>query len=464
MNLILLSLVIVSALPFIFSWRLYGAICLFIGFLQDPLRKIIPEQPVIISVLVAVFFVLAFLSVLVKKRGLQPVSLFSGQGSLRTIISLMIGIVILQSVLAFARTNSVNIVVAGLLNYLSPLVAVWLGANYFKRILDFDRVVLIYVCFVFLVCISVILSYLGINTSLFDSVGGDLEITATYVEGGILISHAGLMRTGEIAAWHMMTGAIAVFMMTVLKVGKQKWPSFYLILLPLFSIGIILTGRRKTFTGLILFISIYILISLWLKRKKGIKKIISSLITLGSIFVISQFIFKPKLFSDYLQRVQSLGNLNEIQDRVSVLGFTTILWAIQSVGIWGRGAGMTTQAAQGVVSGAGEGGLGKITFELGLPGLILFLFLIGNLGLYTAFILKQIKYHFPQHLPWVVVFVSFVIVNLFLYLIASQVYNDPFILIILGTCFGFFLSIPRLLATEIHLLPPINENETYAYS
>jgi hypothetical protein len=95
-----------------------------------------------------------------------------------------------------------------------------------------------------------------------------------------------------------------------------------------------------------------------------------------------------------------------------------------------------------------ESGLGKIIVELGLPGIII----IGMLALY---IFQAIRRNFSllKYLPTttsilLMGLLAFSLANIPFYLAASQVYSDPYILIILSLCFGSSLAVPSLLASN----------------
>ena len=63
-------------------------------------------------------------------------------------------------------------------------------------------------------------------------------------------------------------------------------------------------------------------------------------------------------------------------ERFVEIGIAPIMWAYDRFGLFGAGLGVGTQGTQyfggdaEIGAGAAEGGLGKITLELGIPGLL----------------------------------------------------------------------------------------------
>ena len=94
----------------------------------------------------------------------------------------------------------------------------------------------------------------------------------------------------------------------------------------------------------------------------------------------------------------------------------------------------------------GESGSGKIIAELGLPGLVVIsvIFILLSRSLWQNYnLMKSLP---PQFCSIYIGLMAFSIANLPIFLTASQVYGDPFVLIILTLCLGSSLSLPALLS------------------
>jgi hypothetical protein len=106
------------------------------------------------------------------------------------------------------------------------------------------------------------------------------------------------------------------------------------------------------------------------------------------------------------------------------------------------------------IGGAAEGGLGKITLELGIPGL----FLMGWFGISVFRQLWRIMRAASRHSLRVARLsfglFSFLVANLAGFSVATQAYGDLFVLLILSWMLGFLLAVPVLLEREVRARQP----------
>ena len=114
----------------------------------------------------------------------------------------------------------------------------------------------------------------------------------------------------------------------------------------------------------------------------------------------------------------------------------------------GLGAGAGSQGTQyaGVdvsktVGGSAESGMGKIMVEMGVPGILAAITL---LVLVSRRILKNMKWvakMSTQHLIHQISFTAFMFANVMTFTVATGIYGDLFILILIGTVGGFIVQI-----------------------
>ena len=101
------------------------------------------------------------------------------------------------------------------------------------------------------------------------------------------------------------------------------------------------------------------------------------------------------------------------------------------------------------MSGAAEGGLGKITLELGVPGL----FAVGWIAIlvlrYLWKILRIASRHSRRMARLSFALFSFLVANIAGFSVATQAYGDLFILLILSWVLGFLLAVPMLVEREM---------------
>jgi hypothetical protein len=144
---------------------------------------------------------------------------------------------------------------------------------------------------------------------------------------------------------------------------------------------------------------------------------------------------------------------NDVTERVSLMTLESFQYVIAQNGILGSGAGTGSQGTQqfgggaNIVGGAAEGGLAKVLAELGIPGLLLLLWLVVSLGRYMWAIAKDLAQanDVDASLGKLVFGLeAFLITNGFVYIIAHQVFGDPFVLIVLGFFIGFVMAMPKM--------------------
>ena len=101
------------------------------------------------------------------------------------------------------------------------------------------------------------------------------------------------------------------------------------------------------------------------------------------------------------------------------------------------------------MAGAAEGGLGKITLELGIPGL----FVMGWLAISVfrqLWRIMRVASRYSRRIARIsFALFSFLVANVAGFSVATQAYGDLFILLILSWTLGFLLSVPVLVEREM---------------
>jgi hypothetical protein len=445
--------IIAMALSFA-NWRVGVLICLIVGFLQDPLRKLVPGEPVVFTVLVGAPLLATVLGAHLRNVHLSFRPLHSWSKVLRKPLNWFILLVIIQSGAAVIKTGSPIVGAIGALSYFAPLPAILLGYQYSRNQRDIVKVIKVYLIVGVLMALTVYLSYAGFEWTILKQVGSGLFIYS--MERGRLNLYSGFLRSPEIAAWHAATAgcllmlmSLAVFRNTILKIVSGA--------LALALTGaILLTGRRKFLVELVLFVAIFALLLIWFRRSVIKSAVLSksALLLAGGLVVGSMgymFVTPDETATDirpYYERGVSVRN--DMTDRVSLMTLGSFQYVIQQNGILGSGAGTGSQGVQhfgGASTGlAAEGGLSKVLAELGVPGFVLLLWLVIGLGRYLWSIL---------HMPFeraldpglsklIFGLVALLATNAVVFVIAHQVFGDPFVLILLGFFLGFVMATPKI--------------------
>ena len=447
-------LVVVGLLFSFQDWRRGMLLCLVAGFLAGPARKIIPGQPVYMVVLVGVFVAAVTAGFLVKHGRFRIRHLGSLYEALKIPAGFFFGWLFFEAVISLVRYHNPMLVGIGLLSYLAPLPA-FLLAYYFglneRRIVYFIK---FYVLSAILMLSGIYLSYSGFDWDVLKEIGTGIKI---YIPGGILDAYPGFFRSTEIAAWH---AAAAICLILVLRIsGLLRWPRLIVAaLLLILLVAGFLTGRRKMLMEVVIFVCLYGLLLTWFKKSGGriavIALLMAGLLGVAGLFGLDESPSAERL-NPYLYRGKTV--FGDAESRFKQLGLESVNWAIQGYGVWGGGLGVASQGGQhfggGAVrfGGAGEGGLGKITAELGVPGLVFSLWLLLSLFHYLfrmVHVLSTIKNQLV--FLWYGL-IAFLAANIPVFIVATQVFGDLFVLLLLGWIFGFTMAVYRVIIAREQL-------------
>jgi len=438
----LLALVIAAQ-----NWRHALLLVIVLGFAQDAIRKIVPGEPVAVIMLSSLMVAVAVLIAITRVGMINLRPLTQGDRTTQIVLNAFIALVFVQAVMSFVRYKSIVIPAIGVLSYLSPIPAIWLIYRYVRNMDDYARFIRLYAICGLVIALSLVAEKAGVQSILFEEVGEGLVIYDRQV--GILEAYNGFMRSPEVAAWHL--GATAAFLIVLAVAFKRttlRWVT------PALVIGLLtvatFTGRRKVLIMVAAFAAIYFLLLMYYRQRTGVRAMVVS-IAAGGLLMIGSLVMAPEdsAVDPYVGRGKTV--FREAADRFEKLGLGSIAGAVRAAGPWGLGAGSVSQGTQhfGGVSGSArynaEGGLGKITVELGIPGLLLAmlsaLLVMRSLRRSLAVVAKAD----PELLRLNLGLLAFAAGNVPVFAGAAQIYGDPFVLFMLGSCLGFVLAGPRLI-------------------
>src|SRR5688500_8215419 len=103
MILLLIGIAAISVMASVMNWRHGLFLCVVAGFVQDPLRKITPGQPVVLVVFVAFVFAASIVGAFARGQRLAGSQLVRWFPSLRNPMSCFAVLVLLQSVATLYR-------------------------------------------------------------------------------------------------------------------------------------------------------------------------------------------------------------------------------------------------------------------------------------------------------------------------------------------------------------------------
>ncbi|GMU65506.1 MAG: hypothetical protein AMXMBFR36_17800 [Acidobacteriota bacterium] len=439
-----LGLVAVSVMIGVLDWRRGVLLCVPIGFLADPIRKLAPGQSVIWVITVAICFVACLLGAVLRGEPSRFRGILNYYAELRAPVALFAAIVVAQSVATLMRLGSPILAGLGFLSYLSPLLALLLACRFCSERDAFARWRRLYISGGVVVAIAVGLQFSGVESALFKSIGVDI----VYGTSGVVRMMCGIMRSSEIAGFHLATALCLVLVAVVIAETRTRRSVAAFVAALLFS-ALLLTGRRKMLGEVGLFVVFFG--ALLARHRGGLSKGFQAAILIGVVGLLGlQLTSRNReiVVIPYLERgVTILAESADRLEHMTIRQFGTIL---ERNGILGSGAGTGAQGAQyfgggaELVGSAAEGGLGKILAELGVPGMLA----LGWLAAAFAKVLRRLASG-ARSLPFgeavrVYGLVSIVPANLAVFVTAHQVYGDPFVLIVLGWLTGAALASPSI--------------------
>lgn len=459
-------LLLFGALIAFFDWRKGLPICILTALLQDPMRKLAPDQPVYFVLFAGIVFAAAWAGAYFSRIRLGPAVIPDWGRYLRRPFALFVAVIVLQGVHSLVRWGSPPMTGIGLLSYMLPVPAVMLAYQFAARgggLADARRLMLFYLMLAALWLASIYLEYLGFESPMLGEVGAGVVV---YDVGMILKGYAGLFRATEIAGWH--TGTAACFLVILIwgrKLSPLKMALIMLAVALLIGVGL-LTGRRKLLVQLVIFASVYVFLVAWFRSnaaRLAVAALAAGFIAYVSIIGLMDADPGEKAFDShgvrvtaderylaYMLRGQSV--IDDVGERFDQLGIQPVFWAVGAFGWFGAGLGTGSQGTQYVAGteninrGAAEGGLGKITMELGVPGLLVALWLVVAFVRHVWRQLGGVARISPLHANFAFGLVAFLAANAAAFAVATQAFGDLFILLTLGWAMGFLLAVPVMAA------------------
>jgi hypothetical protein len=454
-----ISLLVIPFLWAFANWRLGLLLCLATAILQDPLRKLTPDQPVLFVVFVGVVFGGAYLGALARGIPLSPHSMLRRNQQLVMPLSLLGLLIVVQAFNSYVRFSNPMITLTGLLTYGLPLFSTAFAYQLASRRGEFriNQFLAWYVVCIAVALTTVYLEFAGYDYPVLGQVGKKLIVYDQYTGLG-LYSLSGSFRASEIAAWHAMTAASFVLLINTQRATVMRLLAAIAVAALLIGLGV-LTGRRKIVVEFATFVSTYFI--LWIIFKKGSGKL--AIIACISTALIGYGWLAAELredvsvqngaelsgYSGYIHRSQDI--FQAVPSRFVELGIAPLMWAYDSYGFFGAGLGVGTQGTQHFgadMQGAAEGGLGKITLELGVPGLFIMGWVAISFVRHLWRIMRVASRHSQRIAHISFGLFSFLVANAAGFSVATQAYGDLFILLILSWTLGFLLAVPVLVERE----------------
>jgi hypothetical protein len=443
------------------EWRLALLLCLATAIVQDPLRKLVPDQPVVFVAFVAVVFGAACLGAWARGNRLTLKSVIGRDRRLAIPLSILLLLIIVQAFNSYLHFDNLSIPLIGLATYLLPIPSIALAYQLVFRQGEFriNQFMKWYIVCITLVLTTVYLEFSGYDWPVLGQVGPKFIV---FDQTGVMLhASSGIFRASEIAAWHAATAACFVLLVTLLRrTTVKRLLTAVIFAALLLGIGL-LTGRRKIVIEFTVFVSTYFILWAMFEKRMGKLAIIAAMgaAVVGYVWLAGlgedvrrQVDSESPDYALYVERSQSV--FRDVPSRFVELGIAPVMWAYDSFGLFGAGLGIGTQGSQHFgaeagVAAAAEGGLGKITVELGIPGLFVMGWLAIVLLRHVWQIMRAASRHSPRMARLSFGLFSFLVANVAAFSVATQAYGDFFVLLVLTWTLAFLLAVPVLVEREV---------------
>ena len=434
----------VSSILIVDDWKRGLLICILVGFLQDPVRKLLPGEPVMVSISVGAVLLLTTAVAVLRNVSISPLQMHEWNTRLTVPFSAFLLVLILQCFHTWIRYENFILACVGFMSYMIPFITMVIAYRAALERPDYIlRMLKVYTGATIVVSATIYGEYLGLDWSVIGEVGTGIII---YDLGTAFKGMTGLMRSPDIAAWHAGTG-IGFFVILFLTAGRSRNIVIGgLIVLAILGAGI-LTGRRKIILQVLIFLSVYwVLLVAFARGSRRLAGLAIILAILGYALLLSaeQTSQESRALDLYVERGKTV--FEDVEDRVQLLGISSVNWAYNRVGFFGAGAGVAAQGARFFreqsfgLEGPAEGGFGKITAELGIPGLLIVLWLMVAMFRVVWRQLGTIAKD-PVAAKLACGFIALAGANFIAFVVATQVFGDLFVLTLLGIVIGSFFAL-----------------------
>ena len=461
-----LALLALACLTAVFNWRAGMIICVIVALLQDPARKLVPGQPVVFVIYVGVVFVAAWLGAWLNRVSLSPSAIYGWKQNLHTPAIVFVGLLIAQSIHSVARWGNPIPPAIGTIFYIAPVLAVVFAHQCAVRFgtAGIRRLLWVYVGLSLPWMMGIVAEASGVSWAALGEVGKGQII---YSFGLNQKAKSGFYRAAEVAAWHIGMVSCSLFiLLNGKKLSAFKSIAVAIAVVFLLYVGVV-TGRRKMLVYVMVFGSVYLALFAWFLRGKArlavfgiVACVIGYLALLGvgpdpgeSSFDKQDWTLASRDAGAAWQ-ARAMTVFSDIPDRFQMMAYWPVEWAVREFGWMGGGLGAGAQGAQyfgGGMSkfgGAGEGGLGKITLDLGLPGIPIFFWILYAVCKQVWVRLDALARSSKPHATMAFGFMALMAANAATFAVATQVFGDIFVLLMLGWSLGFLLALPAVAYAE----------------
>ncbi len=411
------------------DWRRGWLLVILCGAMQDPVRKLTPGAPVVISfVVVALYAAILFGARNELMRDLAEFSRRFGNLYTSIVVFLFLLVVAALNGLMTYGFDKWKVPLLSGFTYCVPLVAALLGYTWLQREEWMYKFFTLYAAVTSVALIGTVLEYLRVPWRVLGMVAFEGDFIR-HLPGIQIRLLSGVYRGPDVMAWHAaMLTCIAIAM--ALRFGFGRSALIWGGVASWGFLNCMIAGRRKA----IYTVAVFALMFVWRYARRlrtgQVFALLGTLVLLGGLV--------HEIASNERTSVYAAGAVTTRQELTQRLE-GGVGETFRQFGLMGAGLGTATQGVYHLLGnehlGWQEGGLGKLAVEVGLPG-ILALAVIGWVVLRLLLRLTGIA-DVPGSSQFIrVTLFSLVIANIASFMASAQAYTDA----VLGLTTGFFVG------------------------
>jgi len=440
------AFVALAALVALTDWQRGWLLVLVVGVLQDPVRKLTPGAPIYVtfSVLVVVAAMMFASHVRVTLNLREFTRRFASISQATMLVLIMLVIAAINGILTFGLA-AWKAPVLSFAIYTAPVAAVLFGYTWLTREEMAYRFMSFYSVITSIALVGSVLEYLRVKAP-------GLGLVASYgdyvrqLPGLTIRMVSGFYRAPDVMGWHAaMLASIGIAM--AVRAGMRARALPWLLATGWGFYNCMISGRRKAIYFVLAFAAVFV----WRYfRRLQLSQLISIAIAGAIMLLVVRNLASTEDTSVYTRG--AMTSREELFQRLEGGMFATM----REFGIMGAGLGSATQGVRHVLGtesdvGWQEGGLGKLTVEVGLPGVIA----VGVLAwaMFRLFLLMTRIGDVPGSSQFLrVTLFALVAANVANFIASAQAYTDPLLALVtafvLGCLFASATLDDRLAAQE----------------
>lgn len=349
------------------DWRRGWVLAVACGMLQDPARKLTPGTPVAMTLSVVLVYAVVLFS---AQHSLQAHARefsrrFSSLKESGAFVFIFLFLAAVNGLFTFGLENWKAPALA-LFLYCAPIPAVLLGFTYVQKEEQLYNFFRFYVIVTSITMVGTVLEYLNVQWRALGTVALDFA-NLRYLPGMEIRMLSGFYRAPDVMGWHAATLTMLAMALSM-RAGslRKSWP--WILAMSWGFLNCLISGRRKAVYMVFVFAAAFLF--------RYIRRLSVAQVTTFVAAGLALFVVVEKIGEDREASVYTRGTATSTSEVMARLE-GGLMDTISQYGIMGGGLGTATQGVYHVISARGiekqgwqEGGLGKLTMELGIPGLL----------------------------------------------------------------------------------------------